>query len=578
VLGASLYIIACSARNRMVRRLRRLREPRYLIGAVVGAAYMYFAVFARISRARGGGSRGRTPTPASAAGGLLILQAAGPALAGAGLLVIAALAWIFPGDSGLLDFSEAETAFLFPAPVTRRQLLIHRLMRSQFPLLFGAAMSAAFVPLTSIAARVRFAAGLFVMFVGIRVYFTGVTLARGRLMSAGASARRLAWAPLAIVLAAGATVGNAIVRAFAAARPATFTGLMANLGPAVSAGPASVILWPFVTLVRPLFAQSSAEFLGRLLGAVAVLAVAVAWVLRSDEVFQGEAAAHATVRKAETKARRGAPAPRVRAAGWLLPLSGRTEALFLWKNGMQTLRGANIRALLIVALIVVAAVARVSATGSGGPAEALCMVALFVAAFSIVLGPQTARSDLRGDLRHIELLKTWPVKAAAVVRGEMLWPAILLTVCAWFALLCATFLSAAAFPQLTLAWRLSLCVAAILMTPALVFAQLTAHNAAAVLFPAWIPTGNQRPRGLDAMGQRLILFAAVLLSLIVMVGPGAIAGGIVWFAFFRLIGAAVLVPAAALCLGIVAVEVLLATEALGPAYEQIDLSDVERAE
>jgi hypothetical protein len=80
------------------------------------------------------------------------------------------------------------------------------------------------------------------------------------------------------------------------------------------------------------------------------------------------------------------------------------------------------------------------------------------------------------------------------------------------------------------------------------------------------------------MGQRLILFAAVLLSLIVMVGPGAIAGGIVWFVLFRLIGAAVLVPAAALCLGIVAVEVLLATEALGPAYEQIDLSDVERAE
>jgi ABC-2 type transport system permease protein len=576
VLGASLYIIACSARNRVVRRLRRLREPRYLIGAVVGGAYMYFAVFARISRARRGGSRGRTP--ASAAGGLLMLQAAGPALAGAGLLAIAALAWIFPADSGLLDFSEAETAFLFPAPVTRRQLLIHRLMRSQLPLLFGAAMSSAFVPLTSIAGRVQFAAGLFIVLVGIRVYFTGVTLARGRLMDGGASSRRVAWAPLAIVLAASATVAIAIVRAFTTPRPGTFTGLMATLGPALSTGAASVILWPFVTLVRPLFAQSYAELLGRVVGAVAVLAVAVAWVLRSDEVFQEEASAHATVRKAQIRARRGAPAPRVRAAGWSLPLSGRTEALFLWKNGMQTLRGANIRALLIVAFIVLAAVARVSTTGSNGPAQALCMVALFVAAFSIVLGPQSVRSDLRGDLRHIELLKTWPVRAAAVIRGEMLWPAMLLTVCAWFALLCATLLSAAAFPQLTLAWRLSLCVAAIFLTPALVFAQLTAHNAAAVLFPAWIPTGNQRPRGLDAMGQRLILFAAVLLSLVVMVGPGAIAGGIVWFAFFRWIGAAVLVPAAVVCLGIVAVEVMLATEALGPAYEQIDLSDVERAE
>jgi ABC-2 type transport system permease protein len=574
VLRASLYIIACSARNRVVRRLRRLREPRYLIGALVGAAYMYFAVFARISRARSVASGGRPPV--SAASGLVILQA-GPALAGVALLVLAALAWIFPADSGLLDFSDAETAFLFPAPVTRRQLLIHRLLRSQLPLLFGAAVSSVFVPLTAIAARVRFAAGLFIVLVGIRVYFTGVTLARGRLMTGGASGRRVAWVPLAIVLAAAATVVIAIVRGFAVAGPGTFVDLMATLGPAVSTGPVPVILWPFVTLVRPLFAQSYAELLGRLVGALAVLAVAVEWVVRSDAAFH-EAAPLATARKAQTKAQRGAPAPRLRAVGWPLALSGPTEALFLWKNGMQTLRGANISALLIVAVVVVVAVAGVSATGPGGPAQALCAVALFVAAFSIVLGPQSVRSDLRGDLRHLELLKTWPVKAADVVRGEMLWPALLLTVCAWFALLCGTFLSAAAFPQLTLAWRLSLCVAAILLTPALVFAQLTAQNAAAVLFPAWIPIGNQRPRGLDAIGQRLILFAAVLLSLVVMVGPGAIAGAIVWFAFFQLIGAVVLVPAAALCLGIVAVEVMLATEALGPPYERIDLSDVERGE
>ena len=85
MLRASLYIIACSARNRVVRRLRRLREPRYLIGAVVGGAYMYFAVFARISRARRGGSGGRSPVWPE--GGLLMLHAVGPALAGAGLLV-----------------------------------------------------------------------------------------------------------------------------------------------------------------------------------------------------------------------------------------------------------------------------------------------------------------------------------------------------------------------------------------------------------------------------------------------------------------------------------------------------------
>ena len=38
MIGASLYIIGCSAKNRVRMRLRRLREPRYLIGAIVGAA------------------------------------------------------------------------------------------------------------------------------------------------------------------------------------------------------------------------------------------------------------------------------------------------------------------------------------------------------------------------------------------------------------------------------------------------------------------------------------------------------------------------------------------------------------
>jgi hypothetical protein len=80
------------------------------------------------------------------------------------------------------------------------------------------------------------------------------------------------------------------------------------------------------------------------------------------------------------------------------------------------------------------------------------------------------------------------------------------------------------------------------------------------------------------MGQRLILLAGVMLALVVMVGPGAIARGIVWFGFSRLVGAVAVVPAAAVYVAIVAIEVLLATEALGPAYERIDLSAVEREE
>ena len=117
-----------------------------------------------------------------------------------------------------------------------------------------------------------------------------------------------------------------------------------------------------------------------------------------------------------------------------------------------------------------------------------------------------------------------------------------------------------------------------IVTPALVFAHYTIHQAAAVLFPAWIPLDNEM-RGFDSMAQRLILFAVVLLALVAMMGPGAIAGGITGFVLFRLAGSPLaLVPAAAVCLVIVGIEVLLATEALGPAFERMDLLAVERAE
>ena len=52
-------------------------------------------------------------------------------------MAMTALGWLLPFDSGLLDFSDAEIQFLFPAPVSRRALLIHRLIRSQIGLLFG---------------------------------------------------------------------------------------------------------------------------------------------------------------------------------------------------------------------------------------------------------------------------------------------------------------------------------------------------------------------------------------------------------------------------------------------------------
>src|SRR5262249_60348364 len=170
---------------------------------------------------------------------------------------------------------------------------------------------------------------------------------------------------------------------------------------------------------------------------------------------------------------------------------------------------------------------------SRGAAGAFGSVAAMIAAMAVLLGPQMARTDLRQDLLHLELLKTWPVRAAAVIRGEMIWPGFVVTGVAWMAIASATVLWFPVFTSASLADRLVVALGAGIVAPALVFAQFTIHNAAALLFPAWVPLGSGRPKGIDAMGQRLLLFAGIILGLVVMMAPGAIAGFIFWFALQR---------------------------------------------
>ena len=144
-------------------------------------------------------------------------------------------------------------------------------------------------------------------------------------------------------------------------------------------------------------------------------------------------------------------APRVRATGWPLALSGRTEMAFMWKNGMQTLRSLNVRSLwgpLIGLGFGVDGFMRSACPRTRGLASARVSWPLLLRLLATLLGPMSVMSDLRGDLRHLELLKTWPVKGGALIRGEMLWPAVLLTVLAWLALACGAILSVAAFPRM----------------------------------------------------------------------------------------------------------------------------------
>jgi hypothetical protein len=325
------------------------------------------------------------------------------------------------------------------------------------------------------------------------------------------------------------------------------------------------------------FATSPGAYFTALAGAAAVLAAAVLWVLKSDEAFH-DAADEAARRRGRQTQGQQTVTYRARSSGWALAPLGRPEGAFVWKAAMQTLRVVDKRGLARIAAIFFALTVVATSAGRQGPAATLGTFAIVAATFAILMAPQVLRVDIRQDLQHLELLKTWPVKASAVVRGELIWPGIMITVIAWAMIAVATTLSGTVVPRVGIGWRLGTGLAVAIVAPALVFAQLTVHNAVALLFPAWVPLGTQRPRGLDAMGQRIIMLGGTWLMLVVMALPGVIAAGIVWFAGGRFFGPGMLIPAAGVCTAVIAVEVLLATEALGPVYERLDVLAVERVE
>ena len=572
---ATLYIMWCSAKNRLRRRLRRLREPRYLIGGLVGAAYLYFAVYER--------TRSRPPSSVPPEGArraqnaIASFAATAPALGGLALLVAAAISWLMPFGSGLLEFTPAETAFLFPAPVSRRHLLFYRLMRSQWAVFFGALVMSLAYPIAAISARIRGLLAVWLILMTAHVFFTGVTLSRPQVVRRARNSQPLARSMMIVIFAALAVVLGSIGQHIWQQPILTLRDAYQVVSTVATTGAAHLVLIPFIALVRPLFASSWGDFLRTTPAAIVIYGVTIAWVLRADEAFgamtEELAEAHAN------QSTRKRTAYQARSVGWTLALTGRDETPFVWKGALQTFRVVDRRVLIRVGVMIGWLTMVVALFGRArGLAQALGLLATFAAIFASIIGPQILRVDLRQDLQHLEVLKTWPVRAAAVVRGEMLWPATVITIVTWVCGAVGIFLSAATFSSSTLSLRIAGGLAGMILAPALIAAQFTIHNTAALLFPAWVPLGMGRPRGVDAMGQRLFMLGATWLMLIFVVAPGVLAGGILWFAFWRLVGWWILIPAAAVCTSIIVAEVLMATEALGPAYERLDLTSVERGE
>src|SRR6266436_545784 len=180
MIGALIYLQMQSLKNRLRMRLRRLKKPKYLAGAAVGGAYFYFFFFRNLFVGRSSAAAADTASPET----LLLFELVG-ALA---LFLMVLSAWIFPHERAALLFSEAEIAFLFPAPVTRRTLIHFKLLRSQAAILVTTLL------LTLVTRRfgggtsawIR-ASGWWLVLSTLNLHTLGASFARTRLLERGIS-------------------------------------------------------------------------------------------------------------------------------------------------------------------------------------------------------------------------------------------------------------------------------------------------------------------------------------------------------------------------------------------------------
>lgn len=589
MLGALLYLRLVSFQNWLRSRLRRLRQPKYFIGAAAFAAYFWFFFYRPITRPPRTGHGAASAEALQSAAALLPpldWMAVSFAAGSLALLLFLVLMWVVPRQAASLGFSEAEIAFLFPAPVQRRTLVHFRLLSSQFRSLVGAAIMMLFSNRWTMLGgnALTHALGWWFIFSALNLHFSGTGFTLTRLSAHGIGTwRRRLW----IAGLVGTIVGLTVAQLPGPERlPALDDTLSLRpigdwLVTLANTAPLGWLLWPLKLVLGPFLAAGARDFLLALPGAVAVITLHYLWVVRTAVAFEDAAVEQAEKRAARLAAWRAGNRPveltptKGRAAPFRLAATGRPELAFLWKNLLSTWPYFTPRVFAACALVIAGACTWLNAQPAWrGLLPGISGAAVVFAAYTLLVGPQFARQDLRSDLIHLDLLKIYPLSGWQIVLGQLLAPAAILSGVLWLVLLTV----AMTLPGRGLAWftpefRFVASGVAAVLVPPVVLLQLLVPNAAALLFPGWYQASRGRGGGMEVVGQRMIFFFAQLLTMLLALVPAVLLAALLIFILQWLIGPALAVAVAGVAvLAVLAGEVWCGVWWMGERFDRLDFS------
>lgn len=568
--NALLYLELQSRANALRGWLWRLRQPRYALGSVAIAAYLWFLT--RQMTASDAASRSVWEGP----GGILTGEFA-PAI----LLLLIAGGWFFGAERAALPFTEAEVAWLFPAPLSRRTLVHFRLLKSQISNVFGALVYSALLLGTGGLFWRRFVGFWFLLSFHTLHSLAG-SFTRERLLARGLDGqrRRGALALLFIAVAAATWLWPRALGAPADAPHGSGFAFAPQAAALLRTPPLSWVLAPFRIALAPLRAATALDLLRALWPALALLAAHYFWAMRAIVGFEEASAALAEKRAAAVRAMRGGRgllALRKRKASsepFALAPRGRPELAFLWSRLIAAGSWAHPRSLLTLAAILIPAVGWLHGRpGWEKTLFAAAIVSAVVASYGLLLAPALARGGFSQLFERIDLTKSYPLRGWQVVLGELLAPIALL---ATIELTLITVAVIGASPRVEVPAQLALAAwaAAALLLPPLVGLLFGTQLGVQLALPAWFRPGASSA-GLEVGGQRLLFVFGSLIVMVVALVPASLsagaAGGVAYFISGEIALAVATggVAAAAAVMG----ELALLLIWLGRRFERIDLAN-----
>ena len=576
VAAALFYLQATSLVGALRARLRRLRQPKYLLGALMFVGYFAMVLGGPAMKARHMANLAWPPEVLSLVSALI----------GVLVLVWVLVSWLLPDGRDALRFSEAEVAFLFPAPVSRMGLVNFALLRAQLAifasafllsLLFGRGRGLPGNPL-------QHATALWLLFANLRLHGLGAsfTLARYADTERGWTRRIVFTLVVLASLAAGWWwLATHLPPPPEADSLRAFAQWLLVLRDST---PIAWVLAPFELLGAPLL-RGGDGWWRTLLPVLGLLLVQYLWVVRANVAFEEAAIAGARKRAERAEAFRAGRMPwnwpwsrRARNAPFALHARGPVAIAFLWSGLIRAGGGFwRPRNVALIALVTLALMFGVSLTPWQRVLDLVGSIALTIFAMSAFFAPMFVQRRLRETLDSLDIYKAGPLNGTQIALGELLTPALLSALAQWFSLyvvlLCMSFGGFDGFGGGS-SRNFMLMGAAALVAPPLVALTICIPFAWVLWFPAWAGSLGSRGGGFEAAGQRMIFSLAYIVLALVALAPAALIGGLAWWLVY-LLGAAdaiAMLAGAVLAACVLLVELAGVLRVLGWRIDRFDLS------